>query len=178
MKTMTMILYLYGLSAAASFMMYFAPADETAGGIPDDSIRIRVVAHDNSVDEQKRKEDVHLAIAAEISKWAQTADSAEESRLMIKKNMDAIKKIAGEAAGTEHNVQITLGQEEFPAKQYGRFLYPPGIYESLVVTIGEGNGANWWCVLYPALCFPEEQEREKETEYKWAVVELWGQLRN
>ncbi|OMP66578.1 stage II sporulation protein R [Domibacillus epiphyticus] len=175
MKTKTMILYLYGLSAAAAFMVYFAPADEAAGGIPDESIRIRVVAHDDSMEEQERKDNVHRAVAEEISNWAQKADSAEESRVMIEEHLEAIEEIADSEAGTEHDVHVTFGQEEFPAKQYGRFIYPPGTYESLVVTIGDGNGDNWWCLLYPAQCFPEEQPLEDE-EVKWAVVDLWGQM--
>ncbi|OKL37570.1 stage II sporulation protein R [Domibacillus mangrovi] len=174
MKTLTMILYLYGLSAAASFMMYFAPADQMAGGIPDESIRIRVIADNNSEAEQERKEIVHQAIAKEINNWARTAVSAEESRIMVGKNLDEIEKIANAAAGAKQTVHVTFGQEDFPVKQYGRFYYPPGTYESLVVTIGDGKGANWWCVLYPALCFPEEQE--EKTELKWAFVDLWGQL--
>jgi stage II sporulation protein R len=179
MKTMTMILYLYGLSAAAAFMMYFAPADQMAGGIPDESIRIRVVAHSDSQAEQERKETVHQAIAKEINNWARTADSAEESRIIVGKNLKEIEKVANAAAGTQQSVHVTFGQEDFPVKQYGRFFYPPGTYESLVVTIGDGKGANWWCILYPALCFPEEQKEQKEeTELKWAFVDLWGQLQD
>lgn len=172
--TMTIILYLYGLSAAAIFMMYFAPANQAAGGIPEEAIRIRVIAHDNSQEEQAKKENVHLAVAGQIGKWAGKASSAAESRVLIQENMDNIQKTASEAAGQQ--VNVTFRKEEFPPKQFGRFVYPPGDYESLVVTIGEGKGENWWCVLYPALCFPEEEQ--EKTEYKWAIIELWGQLRN
>ncbi len=173
-KLITIILYLYGLSAAAIFMMYFAPANQAAGGIPEEAIRIRVVAHDNSKTEQAKKEKVHLAVAEQISEWARKANSAEQSRALILENMTEIQEIASQTAGEK--VAVTFGQEKFPPKQFGRFVYPPGSYESLVVTIGEGKGENWWCVLYPALCFPEEQQ--EETKYKWAIIEFWGQLRN
>ncbi|WP_052712168.1 stage II sporulation protein R [Domibacillus indicus] len=203
MKTKILILYVYGISAAACFMMYFAPSDPAAGGIPEEAIRIRVVAHDNSKQEQERKERVHLAVADQISSWAGEAHSPEDARLLVKENINEIKQSASEAAG-EH-VQVTLGKEAFPAKQYGRYVYPPGEYESLVVTIGAGRGDNWWCLLYPSFCFPEEGEEERvieedtveaaevvteeeaeegaesgedDSEYKWAVVELWDHLRN
>ncbi|WP_050183370.1 stage II sporulation protein R [Domibacillus robiginosus] len=173
MKTKILILYVYGLSAAVCFMMYFAPSDPAAGGIPEEAIRIRVVAHDNSRVEQERKERVHTAAAAQISKWAVDAHSPEEARSLIGDNIKQIKQIASKAAGEP--VDVSLGQEAFPAKQYGRYVYPPGEYESLVITIGDGHGDNWWCLLYPSFCFPEE--KEEEPEYKWAVVELWDELK-
>ncbi|OES44885.1 stage II sporulation protein R [Domibacillus iocasae] len=173
MKTKILILYVYGLSAAACFMMYFAPDDPAAGGIPDEAIRIRVVAHDNSKLEQERKEHVHLAVAAQIGEWASKAHSSEEARTLIAENIKEVKESASKAAG--ENVQVSLGKEAFPAKQYGRYVYPPGDYESLVVTIGDGRGDNWWCLLYPSFCFPEEEE--EEPEYKWAVKELWEKVK-
>ncbi|WP_052728343.1 stage II sporulation protein R [Domibacillus tundrae] len=174
MKTKILILYVYGLTAAACFMMYFAPADPAAGGIPDEAIRIRVVAHDNSKAEQERKERVHLAVAAQIGEWAAKAQSREEARVLIAENVQDVTSNASKAAG--ENVQVSFGTEAFPAKQYGRYVYPPGEYESLVITIGDGQGDNWWCLLYPSFCFPEEEE--EKPEYKWAVIELWEELQS
>lgn len=178
MKTMVLILYVYTLSAAAAFMLYFAPENPEAGGIPEEAIRIRVIAHDNSRDEQNKKERVHQAVAGQINEWASSAGSIEEARLLIKENIPALKKIASETAG--ENVHVLFGTEAFPVKQYGRYLYPPNEYETLVMTIGDGDGDNWWCLLYPSFCFPEEQfeKDEKKPEYKWAVVELWGKWQN
>lgn len=172
MKTKILILYVYGLSAALCFMMYFAPADPAAGGIPEEAIRIRVVAHDNSKAEQERKERVHVAVAAQIGEWSVKAHSPEEARTLIADNIEKIERTASKAAGEP--VAVSFGQEAFPAKQYGRYVYPPGDYESLVITIGDGHGDNWWCLLYPSFCFSEETE--KEPEYKWAVIELWDEL--
>lgn len=172
MKTKILILYVYGLSAALCFMMYFAPADPAAGGIPEEAIRIRVVAHDNSKAEQERKERVHVAAAAQIGEWSVKAHSPEEARTLIADNIEKIESTASKAAGEP--VDVSFGQEAFPAKQYGRYVYPPGDYESLVITIGDGHGDNWWCLLYPSFCFSEETE--KEPEYKWAVIELWDEL--
>ncbi|MCM3788815.1 stage II sporulation protein R [Domibacillus indicus] len=174
MKTKILILYVYGLSAAVCFMMYFAPSDPAAGGIPEEAIRIRVVAHDNSRSEQERKERVHFAVAEQISKWAANAHSPGEARTLIGENIKEVKEIAVKTADGAP-VNVSLGKEAFPAKQYGRYVYPPGDYESLVVTIGDGRGDNWWCLLYPSFCFPEE--KEEDSGYKWAVIELWDHLK-
>ena len=55
--------------------------------------------------------------------------------------------------GLQQTVKVEFGKAEFPTKLYGQFLYPAGEYEAIVITLGEGKGANWWCVLFPPLCF-------------------------
>lgn len=55
--------------------------------------------------------------------------------------------------GLEQSVKVDFGQAEFPTKLYGQYLYPAGEYEAVIITLGEGDGANWWCVLFPPLCF-------------------------
>src|SRR5690606_38037906 len=72
------------------------------------------------------------------------------------------------ANGSSYDFYVTLGLTEFPAKLYGREIYPAGDYEALRISIGEGKGRNWWCVLFPPLCFVDlatgEAVPEREVE--------------
>ena len=86
---------------------------------------------------------------------------------------------------SKQDVQVELGKVEFPTKLYGQFLYPAGQYEAVLITLGEGTGANWWCVLFPPLCFldfsngvavsegfdEEEEKKAEEQEQKMDPLE-------
>ena len=80
----------------------------------------------------------------------------EAAREKIITNLDILEATAKEVLeenGVNQKVQIRFGEVDFPTKLYGNFLYPAGKYEAVLITLGEGTGANWWCVLFPPLCF-------------------------
>lgn len=84
------------------------------------------------------------------------ADSVEEARRQIEKRLPEIEKIAEEKMqkeGYDYKAQAELGQCYFPVKEYGDLTFPAGEYEALRVQLGESVGRNWWCVMYPSLCF-------------------------
>ena len=115
--------------------------------------------------------------------------SIDEARALIQSKVPEIEKIAIEtvkAAGMDQDVAIEFGKVNFPTKLYGQFLYPAGEYEAILITLGEGTGANWWCVLFPPLCFldfsngeatsagfdgDETAEKEEQTAEKPPVYE-------
>src|SRR5699024_4048759 len=92
-----------------------------------------------------------------ISEWVQDLTEIEAARNLIERNLSTVDEIVGQTLhqhGMADDYQVTYGENiAFPAKLYGSYLYPPGEYEAILITIGEGEGENWWCVLCSPLCF-------------------------
>lgn len=124
--------------------------------IPDEAIRLRILANSDSEEDQEVKRAIRDAVNEEIAKWVGDLRSIEEAREVILSHLPEVEKIAREemdARNMDYSVNVDFGHVQFPAKLYGQFLYPAGSYEAILVTLGEGQGANWWCVLFPPLCF-------------------------
>lgn len=154
--------------------------------IPNEAIRLRILANSDSESDQAIKRLVRDAVNAEITKWVAELTSIEEARHLIRSRLPEIQKIAESVVEKEQSsqsVNADFGKVDFPTKLYGQFLYPAGEYEAILITLGEGNGANWWCVLFPPLCFldfsngvavsdgfegEEEEKVDAETEVKAA----------
>src|SRR4051794_15364512 len=80
----------------------------------------------------------------------------EKARMVLKEKLPDIQAVAERVVreqGSGQSVKVEFGKVQFPTKLYGEFLYPAGEYQAILITLGEGTGANWWCVLYPPLCF-------------------------
>lgn len=124
--------------------------------IPNEAIRLRILANSNSEQDQEIKRIVRDRVNAQITEWVSTLTSIEAAREKIIANLDILEATAKEVLeenGVNQKVQIDFGEVDFPTKLYGNFLYPAGKYEAVLITLGEGTGANWWCVLFPPLCF-------------------------
>ncbi|MEA3321275.1 MAG: stage II sporulation protein R [Bacillota bacterium] len=124
--------------------------------IPDEAIRLRILANSDSEQDQELKRKIRDRVNEEITVWVEGLTSMENAREVITGNMDQIEKIVEEVMAEEGVVQtynVDFGRVEFPTKMYGKFIYPAGDYEAILITLGEGTGANWWCVLFPPLCF-------------------------
>lgn len=124
--------------------------------IPNEAIRLRILANSNSEQDQEIKRIVRDRVNAQITEWVSTLTSMEAAREKIIANLDILEATAKEVLeenGVNQKVQIDFGEVDFPTKLYGNFLYPAGKYEAVLITLGEGTGANWWCVLFPPLCF-------------------------
>ncbi|WP_147534993.1 stage II sporulation protein R [Bacillus marasmi] len=151
--------YLLLLSFATIFSLYMPKNEATAQEetvIPNEAIRLRILANSDSDKDQDLKRKVRDAVNAEITQWVQDLTSLEEARKTIKSGLPEIQKIAEQIVAEENETQtvkVDFGKVNFPTKLYGQFLYPAGEYEAILITLGEGEGANWWCVLFPPLCF-------------------------
>ena len=124
--------------------------------IPNEAIRLRILANSNQESDQKLKRAIRDEVNKEINKWVAELTSIEEARKVIKSHLPDIEAIAEEVMVRENNVQkmkVDFGKTVFPTKLYGQYLYPAGEYEAIKITLGEGEGENWWCVLFPPLCF-------------------------
>ena len=137
--------------------------------IPNDSIRIRIIANSNNIGDIVAKVKLKEAIKNDIYDLVKDAKSREEAYELITNNMEKIESIVSEK---NSNYDISLGKNYFPKKSYKGVIYQEGIYDSLVITLGEGLGENWWCVLYPPLCLIEDNDTTLNIEYKLALKKL------
>ena len=144
--------------------------------IPDLAIRVRVIANSNSLYDQSMKMKVKDIIDRELSPLLVGIDNVEDARNIISNNINNLESDIEVLFANENYIKdfiVNFGNNYFPEKDYRGIHYNEGEYESLVVTIGEGSGDNWWCVLFPPLCLLEADESEvDDTEYRFFVVEM------
>ncbi|MBP3039085.1 stage II sporulation protein R [Bacillaceae bacterium Marseille-Q3522] len=153
------VMYLFML-ILATFVSFHIPKVERAAAetkvIPAEAIRLRILANSDKEADQAIKRSVRNAVNKEITNWVSDLTSLEEARSLIQSRLPEIQAIAERVVqeqGSSQTVKTEFGKVEFPTKLYGQFLYPAGEYEAILITLGEGSGANWWCVLFPPLCF-------------------------
>ena len=119
-------------------------------------IRFHVIANSDNDEDQKLKLKVRDEVIKYISPILKKSKSIDESRNILKNETNNIIKIAEKCIksnGYDYKVQTTLGMANFPVKNYGNITLPQGEYEAYRIVIGEGRGENWWCVMFPPLCF-------------------------
>lgn len=124
--------------------------------LSNDMIRLHVVAQSDSESDQAVKLKVRDAVLAEVGFALRQQGSAGDARAWLEDHLDEVTAAANRAlrdAGTEQTAVVSLQKESFPRRDYETFSLPSGVYESLVVRIGDAQGRNWWCVVFPALCF-------------------------
>ncbi|MGL4521281.1 MAG: stage II sporulation protein R [Bacilli bacterium] len=144
--------------------------------IPKEAVRLRILASSDSSYDQAVKYAVRDAVKDQIDTWVKDLTSFKEAKARIEKGIPELEKIVENVlhrANYKKGYTIALNKAQFPTKMYGKYVYPAGEYDALVVTLGEGDGANWWCVLYPPLCFMDlsgntpvvkEEPVQKESE--------------
>ncbi|CDB67168.1 MAG: stage II sporulation protein R [Eubacterium sp.] len=153
-------------------------------GIASNIIRFHVRAESDSKEDQWLKLQVKEAVLAYISPVLSKSQSVDESRQLLYNESENIRDVAAatlRSLGDESDVNVYFENCYFPMKTYGDMTFPPGEYEAFRVDIGEAQGKNWWCVLYPPLCFvdavygevPEESKEELKgvlTEEEYSMV--------
>ncbi|MFC4811871.1 stage II sporulation protein R [Paenibacillus sp. GCM10023250] len=162
--------YGYVLLIAAVLLMSWenqrADAAIAGGGIPSESIRLRILANSDSALDQAVKREVRDAIVDEMNTWVSGPQTIGEARASIRAHLgdiDAVIAAKLAARGFDYGFKAELGVVPFPTKIYGTEVYPAGNYEALRVTLGAGAGQNWWCVLFPPLCFVDAVSGEAST---------------
>lgn len=123
---------------------------------PEALIRFHVLANSDSDEDQALKRAVRDALLKEVSPRLAESHSLEESRQILtslRPKMEQIGKSVVQAWGKNYEVKTDYGHFSFPTKSYGSLVLPAGEYEAVRVLIGEAEGSNWWCVLFPPLCF-------------------------
>lgn len=154
--TFSILLSLFLLLVFMQVTQNLSNAQNKTNKIPDDAIRLRILANSNSAADQAVKRKIRDAVNANVEEWVQELKSLDQAKRVINAHLDDIRETVRtqlKAMGLNEKYTVALGQADFPTKMYGGYVYPAGKYEALVVTLGEGKGANWWCVLFPPLCF-------------------------
>ena len=145
--------------------------------IPKEAIRFRVIANSNKIEDQDAKLLVRNRIQKQITKDLSQTANVNDARLKLQSEVSHYQKLV-ENTLNENQIastfQVNYGMNYFPEKIYKGVKYQEGYYESLVVTLGDGLGDNWWCVLFPPLCLLEAEETEEttEVEYRFFIKEL------
>ncbi|TGE36521.1 stage II sporulation protein R [Desulfosporosinus fructosivorans] len=139
----------------------------------DQLIRFHVLANSDSEQDQKLKRAVRDAILKDVAPRLAASQSLDESRQILKlvrADMESIGRSVVTSWGKDYTVSTEYGNFSFPTKSYGSLVLPAGEYEALRVVIGEGQGSNWWCVLFPPLCFVDiEQSTAVQVDGKQGV---------
>jgi stage II sporulation protein R len=156
-------------------VIYIDKYDSNYYVIPDDSIRIRIIANSDSFDDQYIKIKVKQLIEPVIEEDLSNSSSLEESRSIIMNNLNKYDSMISSYLvdnSYSDNFSINYGSNYFPLKEYKGVKYESGNYESLVIKLGSGMGDNWWCVMFPPICSLEVEENS-DIEYKVFVKELF-----
>lgn len=142
--------------------------------IPEESIRVRVIANSNSEYDQNIKMKVKDIVSKDMSKLLKNTKNITDARNIINNNINYLDNdIYKYLSRIDYSLdyKINFGYNYFPKKVYKGIEYNEGMYESLVVTLGEGKGNNWWCVLFPPVCMIEAEE-STDLEYTTLVKEM------
>lgn len=143
-------------AAVVAIMLLNSYTENLNKGLADNLIRLHVIANSDSPEDQALKRDVRDAVLHYVQHEFDSSKDIEQTRSIINSKLDGITAVAKETIsshGGNYDVKTTLGNYPFPTKAYGDITLPAGDYQALRVVIGRGEGANWWCVLFPPLCF-------------------------
>ncbi len=147
-------------------------------GIAQEVIRFHVIANSDSSADQELKLRVKEALLKELSPKLKHISDITEGRAVIAAELSSIRTLSESVIAQEgyrYPVSVSLAPVYFPMKQYGDYTFPPGYYEALRVQIGEAKGKNWWCLMFPPLCFVDETysivDPEAENQLKCLLTE-------
>lgn len=159
--------------------------------IEDGLIRLHVLAVSDDEEEQRIKLRVRDAVLSFLSPELEAMTEKAEAERIVSEALPQIKA-AAESAAEGREVTVTLTREHYPTRRYGSFALPAGEYDSLRVILGEGQGHNWWCVVFPPVCLGAESEEalsdavgedtfeilcaDGQTSLRFKLLELWGNL--
>lgn len=143
--------------------------------IPKEAIRFRVIASSNTENDQYIKRQVVKDLNTEIKNLSFKNNTLETTRTNIKESIPKVKTIVNNTLNrlnANNKFFVKYGMNYFPKKEYQGIVYEAGEYESLVITLGDGKGENFWCVLFPPLCLLDTKEKPENIEYKSFVKEI------
>ena len=133
--------------------------------LQEDIFRLHIIANSDSAQDQELKLKVRDGILEYTSKLFGNCKSRDEAMISAQNNLEDIKKFSQELIykyGYDYKVDAYITEMNFDTRIYDDFTLPAGKYNALRIVIGNGNGHNWWCMLYPALCIPSAQENKPE----------------
>lgn len=155
-KWMWMIIFVMVMIAGIVGIGIRARFDPLQAGIAEKVLRFHVLANSDSEADQAVKQKVRDSVGRLMAPRLAESEDLKETETIVRQAMDEIVEVATqtlEENGYTYGACARIAQVEFPVKTYGEYTFPAGKYEALQVILGEGEGHNWWCVLYPNMCF-------------------------
>lgn len=160
------------------FYTYIGDSENNHEGI----IRLHVIANSNTVGDQALKLKVRDAVIAYMEDQEDLA-TVDETRDFLKGDLNRLETIADgiiAAEGYDYTAKADIGVRYIPEKTYGDITFPAGNYEALNITLGKGEGENWWCVLFPPLCLldegtendPDVVSQDQQLKLRWKLLKL------
>lgn len=149
------LLVLLLLIVFVCFSAYFY-VTAVSSGISDSVFRLHVIANSDSDEDQALKLKVRDSLLEYMNSLCSSTSSKEEAMRIANEHIDDFTKIAQDVIaqnGYDYSVDVSVGSCDFPTKEYGDVSLPAGTYDALRVKIGSASGHNWWCVMFPPLCF-------------------------
>ncbi len=179
-----------------AFIVAVIPFFNSCQELSEDVMRVHILANSDSAADQSLKLSVRDRVLEHCSAYFDDCEDKNEAMAVTEDHLDEIEKVAEKEIrdqGFDYTVKAEVGQAYFNTRYYDEFTMPAGWYDSLRLTIGEGGGKNWWCVMYPALCVgaatdDKMKEDLSEGEYRvvtsdkvdfrFKIVEYWEDLCN
>ena len=192
MKYKRLILILSLFIFTFIYFIYPYVEEKTSIDLKESIIRFHIRANSDREEDQALKLKIRDEILKAMKEKFQGIKDIGESRRIIKDNMEEMKYITERVIkeeGKDYEVNISLGEDTFPTRKYGNLVLPAGSYETLLISLGEGRGQNWWCVMFPPLCFVDithsvaynleeelgieiKEDEEPPLKLKWKIVEF------
>jgi len=144
------------LSLLITGIAFASYSENINSGLSQNLLRLHVIANSDSPEDQQLKRDVRDVILEYMKKELKDFENVDDAKQQVNNNLETIRILAENEIrrqNKDYSVKVMLGNFPFPTKMYGDITLPAGNYEALRVVIGEGEGQNWWCVMFPPLCF-------------------------
>lgn len=179
-----------------AFIVAVIPFFNSCQELSEDVMRVHILANSDSAADQSLKLSVRDRVLEHCSAYFDDCEDKNEAMAVTEDHLDEIEKVAEKEIrdqGFDYPVKAEVGQAYFNTRYYDEFTMPAGWYDSLRLTIGEGGGKNWWCVMYPALCVgAATDDKMKEdlsdgeyrvvtsdkVDFRFKIVECWEDLCN
>ncbi len=169
--------------------------------LSDEVIRLHIVGASDRQEDQQVKLQIRDAVVEKLRSAMEEAVSVADARAFLTENLDMIEETANcvlQEAGFSEKVSVRFEREAFETRVYDTFTLPAGVYESLRIVVGEGQGKNWWCVVFPSLCMPstiddfadaavgagfsdtltETVQKDSDRPVRFFVLDCLGKLQN
>ena len=168
-KNLKFILIITFLIFIYTFICAYNYVYAVSTNLSDSVFRLHIIANSDSKEDQDLKYIVRDNLIQYMVKLCENCSSKTEVIEIAKNNISNFKQIAEDTVkeqGFSYDVNVEIGNFEFPTKSYGDISFPAGYYDALKVKIGNSSGQNWWCVMFPPLCFVNTTTGLVPTEYK------------
>ena len=173
---MKYLLALFGVIAIVCGMVFFRNDVKTK----DEYVRVHITANSNSGRDENIKYVVKDAVVEYLIPYLSQAENSEKAQEILKQELTNVEMVTNQilkSQGANYVAKISLVPEDYPTRNYDGLVLESGVYDSLKIDLGEAKGDNWWCVVFPAVCFVSSKNPEN-IEYISKIWEIINNVKN